>query len=332
MKELTITENESRQRLDRFLQKLLPNASKGFIQKMLRKKNIKLNHSKAEASTLLKVDDCVTLYFSDETFLKFSESPKDNQSLQDPTLTASLDRVYESEHLLVVNKPAGLLTQPDKSGESSLIDQALAYLISTKAYNPANEITFVPACSNRLDRNTSGIVLIPKDFKTLQQVNQSIRERQTRKNYLALVSGLTPDSGSCSHYFEKSAAQNRSSVASTPINDKAQTVLLHYRRLAAYNNTSLLEIDLKTGRSHQIRVQLSHIGHPIVGDPKYGDAEVNQLFKKNYQLKSQLLHSHTYCLLDQCFTAPIPALFLRVLNALHYDPDLLKELSHGILE
>ncbi|MDK2937007.1 MAG: rRNA pseudouridine synthase [Eubacteriaceae bacterium] len=332
MKEILITENESNQRLDRFLQKLLPNASKGFIQKMLRKKNIKLNQQKAEASDFLKIDDCVTLYFSDETYKKFSRQLNEADYYQKSALSDSINPVFESDHLLVVNKPAGLLTQPDKSGEKSLIDQALTYLIDKKAYDPNRELTFAPACSNRLDRNTSGIVLIPKDFKTLQMVNQAIRKRETRKIYLTLVVGETEASGCCRHYFEKSSETNRSSVADTLSSGKQQSVLLNYRRLAMRQNTSLLEIDLKTGKSHQIRVQLAHINHPIIGDPKYGDPDINKQFRKNYQLKFQLLHSFSYCLDDQCYTAPIPDNFLKILKDLNYDMTLLKELTHGLLE
>lgn len=332
MKEILITENESNQRLDRFLQKLLPNASKGFLQKMLRKKNIKLNQQKAEASDFLKIDDCVTLYFSDETFEKFSRQEKQRDLNRDSSLADAIDPVYESDQLLVVNKPAGLLTQPDKSDEKSLIDQALAYLIDKKAYDPSRELTFVPACSNRLDRNTSGIVVIPKDFKTLQMVNQAIRKRETRKIYLALVSGKTKGSGTCQHYFEKSTDTNLASVADHLSGDKQQSVLLDFRRLATSQNTSLLEVNLKTGKSHQIRVQLAHINHPIIGDPKYGNVDINQQFRKNYQLKSQLLHSFRYCFDEQCFTAPIPENFLKILKDLHYDSTLLKELTHGLLE
>ncbi len=325
MKEFIISPNESNQRLDRFLMKLMPAASKGFIQKMIRKKNIKCNGQKSNPSQLLEEGDHILIYFSDQTFAKFS--PPTKASSVKVSCQQKLDIVAESPSLLVINKPANLLTQPDHSGQASLIDLALDYLIATGAYDPQKEITFRPACSNRLDRNTTGIVLIPKDYKTLQTINGLIRQKKVKKYYLALVAGLVESPGRCLDFGTKDQDANRTEVSDGQLTKDSLIMELNYQPLESRSKTSLLKIDLLTGRSHQIRAQLAHLGHPILGDPKYGRALANQKLKGDDQITSQLLHANHYLIpaLDYNFSAPPPASFLRLAEELGYHYFSLKE-------
>lgn len=327
MKKFIISPNESNQRLDRFLMKLMPKAPKSFIQKMIRKKNIKCNGLKADPALLLKEGDQLLIYFSDQTFAKFSPSAPSRRETLTVACQQELNIIAESPSLLVINKPANLLTQPDHSGQSSLIDLALDYLIATGAYDPQKEITFRPACSNRLDRNTTGIVLIPKDYPSLQAINGLIRQKKVQKYYLALVDGLVENSGSCRDFGTKDQEANRTKVSETKLTKDSQLMALNYQPLESRSNTSLLKIDLLTGRSHQIRAQLAHLGHPILGDPKYGKASVNQKLKSDYQITSQLLHAHQYRLpaLNYSFSASPPAAFLKLAGDLGYHYFSLKE-------
>lgn len=329
MKEIIITENESQQRLDRFLIKLLPTASKGFIQKMIRKKNIKLNNKKADPFVFLKKDDQIQIFFTEETYAKFSgktrNAPQWTKVL--PHQEKLLDIIDESKHLLVVNKPANLLTQPDQSGEVSLIDIAINYLVNSGSYQPEKEITFIPACSNRLDRNTTGIVLIAKDYKTLQTVNQLMRTRKVKKYYLALVSGTIHSPGRCSNFGSKNKKSNITKLSNSQLNKNSHLMELNYQPLENHLNTTLLQIELLTGRSHQIRTQLAGLKHPILGDPKYGNGQVNQKLKADYNLSTQLLHSYNYLIpaLDYNFFALPPIAFLKLAKDLGYTQFPLKE-------
>ncbi len=334
MKEIIITGNESHQRLDRFLMKLLPNASKGFIQKMIRKKNIKHNHKKPDPAVLLQKGDHIQIFFTDETYLKFSQ--KTNSKFKPSEITLFQDKTFEiiaeSEHLLVVNKPANLLTQPDHSGEISLIDLVLDYLITSGSYHPEKELTFTPACSNRLDRNTTGIILIPKDYLSLQTINQLIREKKIQKYYLALVDGIISSPGSCQNFGTKNPKTNLTKLTNTQEKPGSQLMALNYEPLEIHSSTSLLQIELLTGRSHQIRAQLAALGHPILGDPKYGHRALNEKLKSKYGLTSQLLHSYNYIIpsLDFNFSALPSVTFLKIAEALGFHH--FKENKNGLLE
>ncbi len=334
MKEIIISENESFQRLDRFLMKLMPHASKGFIQKMIRKKNIKCNNEKSDPCLLLKKGDAIQIYFSDETYGKFTHKAK--QRPQDPKIASprKLAIIAENKDLLVVNKPANLLSQPDYSGDLSLIDLALDYLIATGSYDPQKEITFTPACSNRLDRNTSGIVLIPKTYQSLQTINTLIREKKVKKYYLALVDGIISTSGSCQNFGTKDKFANLSTVSEAKISKDSQLMALNYRPLESHFNTTLIRIELLTGRSHQIRAQLAHLGHPILGDHKYGKAPLNQQLKKTYRISSQLLHADNYIIpaLDYNFSAWPPDQFLKLAHELNYHYFSKEAKKNGVLE
>lgn len=309
MKEFKIDKNSADQRLDRFLVKLMPLADKNFLQKMLRKKRIKVNNSRAEAKTILVDGDRVQIYFSEETIAGFQKGyhqvtiPPEWRFVFSPP-------VYEDHHMLVLNKPAGLLCQPDASGELSLIDLALSYL------NTPPDAVYRPGLSNRLDRNTSGIIMIPKDLPTSQAVNKAIRERHVQKTYLTLVCGSVNTPGTLKGYLEKDETQNRASISQTTSSNN-KPVHLDYVPVAFSDNYTLLKVTLHTGRTHQIRAQFAAFGHPVVGDPKYGNGQDASLCN-TFGLTHQLLHSLEYAIpeMDYCFNAPIPRVFKKVIQQL----------------
>ena len=289
MKELYIDTNAAGQRIDRYLLKRFPRASKGFLQKMLRKKQITLNQGRAQPQAFLNEGDCIQVFFSDETIAHFSDNGQTVPKPPIPPNNTLFDQpVYEDEHILVVNKPDGLLTQPDASGEPALSDW-----LSTAIKNDGG--TFHPAPSNRLDKNTSGIIMIPKDYPTQKLVNATIRSRSILKEYLALVKGTI--------------------APSLTLRDQLGCV-----RIASNQDTSLVRIRLFTGRAHQIRVQLAAANHPIIGDPKYGNRAVNNAFFERYGLRRQLLHSVHYAIPDLSydFKAPVPQDFQSILRDLGY--------------
>jgi len=324
MKEIIVTENESNQRLDRFLGKLMPQASKGFLQKMLRKKRIKLNGQKSEPNTVITPGDKLQIYFSEETILGFRNVAKTEKSLKS---NVPLDIIFEDTDLLVINKPVELLTQPDKTGEASLIDLAVSYLTDKGDYDPIANLTFTPACANRLDKNTTGIVLVPKNFQTLQAVNEAIREDATKKVYFAMVLGEPPEKGEIIGYLKKDPETNTVTFSEEPTSDKDKKAQLSYQNLGCRSGYSLLKITLGTGRSHQIRVQLAAMGYPILGDPKYGNRRLNIRLYEDFGVRSQLLHSASFTLtpMHKTFLAPLPLNFEKILRSFGFKATLTME-------
>lgn len=322
MKQYTIDENSGNQRLDRYLSKLMPLADRNFLQKMLRKKRIKLNGGRAEPKDTVHSGDTVQVYFSEETIAGFQEKKTQRHVDLTPEIKKIFELpVYEDEHLLVINKPAGLLSQADSSGDLSLIDAARTYL---KKNATDNAKAFEVVISNRLDRNTSGIILMPKDYPTLQTVNAAIRERQALKEYHTIVLGVLKKPGTLTGFLTKDTSENKSAIQSQ-FEKGAKEVRLDYCPLADNGKFTFLEITLHTGRSHQIRTQLADYGFPIIGDYKYGDTSINRQFNQKYGLKHHLLHSRHYAIKDlgYDFTAPYPELFKQLLRELKLDREAL---------
>lgn len=273
MKEIKITNNEAGQRLDRFLKKYLNKANSSYIYKMIRKKNIKLNDAKAEPEAVLKNDDIVKIFLSDETIEKFREKKNLIQT------EIHFKVVYEDDNILIVNKPVGLSTQPDLTSMKSLVDEIKLYL-DAKEQNIS--FTFKPAVCNRLDKNTSGLVIAAKNYETVKQVNKAIRERTIKKYYEAKVHGLVTKDLELKDYIIKNDRKNMVEIVKEE-SENTKNIITYVHPIKTEKNHTWLELELETGRAHQIRAHLSSIGHPIVGDKKYG--------KKDNE-KYQILHAY----------------------------------------
>lgn len=278
MKELTIGQNDAGQRLDRFLAKAVPLLPASLAQKYIRIKRIKLNGARAERDTRLQAGDVLSLYINDEFFDKPRE---DNAYL---TVAApKLNIVYEDENILLVDKRPGLAVHPHDGAEygRTLIDQIQAYLYQKKEWRPREENAFTPALCNRIDRNTGGIVIAAKTAEALRILNQKIRDREIDKRYLAIVEGTLPKKeGSLVGFLFKDAKKNRVFVTDTP-QPGSKSCRTDYRVLASRNGLTLVECRLVTGRTHQIRAQFAHAGHPLLGDGKYG--KLDKRFDRDYQ-------------------------------------------------
>ena len=278
MKELTVGANDAGQRLDRFLAKAVPLLPASLMQKYIRLKRIKLGGKRVERDTRLQEGDVLQLYINDEFFDKPRE---DNAFL---TVAApKLNIVYEDDQIILVDKRPGLAVHPHDGAEygRTLIDHIQAYLYQKKEWNPRGENSFTPALCNRIDRNTGGIVIAAKTAQALRIMNQKIKDRELDKRYLAIVEGVPrPKEGSLIGHLFKDAKKNRVFVTDTP-QPGSKSCRTNYRVLANANGLSLVECELITGRTHQIRAQFAHAGHPLLGDGKYG--KLDKRFDRNYQ-------------------------------------------------
>lgn len=266
MREIIINKNESNQRLDKFLSKRFKTLPKSLLYKYVRTKYIKVNSKRCEVSTRLNEGDLITLYIRDEFF---EDSAEENYDfLKAPN---KLVVIYEDENLLLVNKPPGLIVHPDENYHfDSLITRIHHYLYDKKEYDPKEEKAFAPALANRIDRNTGGIVICAKNAEALRVINQKIKDRELTKLYLCLVCGqLKRDKGYLKGYLTKDHKKNKVVVTTKPKADSKE-IVTQYKVLKQLGDNSLLEVNLLTGRTHQIRVHMSFIGHPLVGDTKYG--------------------------------------------------------------
>ena len=278
MKEFTIGPNDAGQRLDRFLAKAVPLLPASLAQKYIRLKRIKLGGARVQRDTRLRSGDVLQLYINDEFFDKPRE---DNAFLT--VATPKLNIVYEDDHILLVDKRPGLAVHPHDGAEygRTLIDHIQAYLYQKREWRPREENAFTPALCNRIDRNTGGIVIAAKTAEALRVMNQKIKDRELDKRYLAIVEGTPkPKEGSLKGYLFKDAKKNRVFVTDTP-QTGAKSCQTNYKVLKCANGLSLVECELITGRTHQIRAQFAHAGHPLLGDGKYG--KLDKRFDRNYQ-------------------------------------------------
>ena len=296
MKEFTIGPNDAGQRLDRFLAKAVPLLPASLAQKYIRLKRIKLGGKRVERDTRLNEGDVLQLYINDEFFDKPRE---DNAYL---TVAApKLNILYEDDHILLVDKRPGLAVHPHDGAEygRTLIDHIQSYLYQKREWRPREENAFTPALCNRIDRNTGGIVIAAKTAEALRVMNQKIKDRELDKRYLAIVEGTPkPREGSLRGYLFKDAKKNRVFVTDTP-QAGSKSCQTNYKVLATNDGLSLVECELITGRTHQIRAQFAHAGHPLLGDGKYG--KLNKRFDRSYQA----LYSYK---LSFCFTTDAGAL------------------------
>ena len=278
MKELTIGKNDAGQRLDRFLAKAVPLLPASLAQKYIRLKRIKRNGKRADRDTRLEAGDILQLYINDEFF----DTPRqDNAFLT--VAVPKLNIVYEDEHILLVDKRPGLAVHPHDGAEygRTLIDHIQAYLYQSRQWRPREENAFTPALCNRIDRNTGGIVIAAKTAEALRVMNQKIKDRELDKRYLAIVEGTpSPRAGSLKGYLFKDAKKNRVFVTDQP-QTGAKFCQTNYEALASHRGLSLVRCQLITGRTHQIRAQFAHAGHPLLGDGKYG--KLDRASGRSYQ-------------------------------------------------
>lgn len=271
MKEIFIKENDANQRVDKFLIKSFPKLSTSEVYKYIRKKRVKLNNKRCEASNKLSVGDVMQLYINDdlleqEVDLKFLKSNN------------KLNVIYEDENILIVNKPVGLIVhEDDKEKIDTLVNRVKKYLYLKGNFNPNGENSFVPALVNRIDRNTEGLVVAAKNAQSLRILNEKFKNRELQKFYLCLAQGKFKNkTGILNHYLIKDEAKNKVYVSDEQEKD-AKKISTKYRVVEELKNNknknlvnSIIEIELLTGRSHQIRAHMAYIGHPLVGDIKYG--------------------------------------------------------------
>ena len=278
MKEITIGKNDAGQRLDRFLAKAVPLLPASLAQKYIRLKRIKRNNARAQRDDRLCEGDILQLYINDEFF----DTPREDNAYL--TVAApKLNIVYEDENLLLVDKRPGIAVHPHDGAEygKTLIDHIQAYLYAKREWRPREENAFTPALCNRIDRNTGGIVIAAKTAEALRVMNQKIKDRELDKRYLAIVEGTPkPKSGVLRGYLFKDAVKNRVFVTDAP-QKGAKTCETRYEVLESRNGLSLVECELITGRTHQIRAQFAHAGHPLLGDGKYG--KLDKRFDRKYQ-------------------------------------------------
>ncbi len=284
MKEFAIGEKDAGQRLDKCLQRILKEAPASFCYKMLRKKNITLNGSKALGKELLQKGDVIRLFLSDETFDKFAGKRETPASVcKDPQLSV----VYEDTHVLIVNKPAGILSQKAKADDVSMNELCISYLIQNGSYDPSDPVSFTPSVCNRLDRNTSGLLLVGKTLAGSSMLSAILKDRSLHKYYACVVKGSITEPFVVKGYLKKDENANQVQILSEK-EDGAYSVETNFKPLKHRDGLTLLEAELITGKTHQIRAHLSHIGHPIIGDPKYGDPDLNH----RMHAKRQLLHAY----------------------------------------
>ena len=310
---IEIGSNEAGQRLDKFLRKLLKDVPLSAIFKALRKGDVRVNGKKEKEKYSLKEGDLVEIRYiyskkeTKENFIKVNAS--------------GLKIIYEDENVLVVEKWPGILVHPDSNKqEPTLTDYALSYLNNKGDYTPEHEITFTPAPCNRLDRNTSGVVMFGKTFEGLRLLNEAIREGEVKKYYNTLVKGKIRD-GLYKGYIRKNEDANISKIFEQKVPDSKE-IAMEVKTIKTNGAYSFLEIDLITGRSHQIRAHIAHLGCPIIGDNKYGDKKLNSFFENKYGLNYQYLYAYKLIfrnvegrieyLKNKTVTAALPPLFKKI--------------------
>ncbi|AKN29784.1 RluA family pseudouridine synthase [Clostridium carboxidivorans P7] len=279
---IEIGPNEAGQRLDKFLRKWLKDMPLSAIYKSIRKGDVKVNGKKAKEKYALMEGDLIETrdITSNQTKKKFNRIEN-----------SFLKIAYEDENMVVIEKWPGVLVHSDgKKKEHTLTDYVLSYLYDKGDYTPENEVTFTPASCNRLDRNTSGIVIFGKNYEALKLLNEMIREKKIHKYYQALIKGRIKD-GLYKAYIHKNESENISQVYDEPRKDTKE-ISMNVKNIQSCGTFSLVELELLTGRSHQLRAHLNHLGNPILGDTKYGTAKLNSFFFNKYGLNYQFLYAY----------------------------------------
>lgn len=346
MQQVVVSAGQAGQRLDKYLHRLLPNAGMGFLYRMMRKKNITLNGGRAHGEKTISQGDIVRFFFSDETYAKFAGNGagggreadkipgKEHMGMESRIREytrayrrlADIGVVYEDGHVLILNKPAGILTQKASAGDLSLNEWLIGYLIDKDPALVSELKGFHPSVCNRLDRNTSGLVLCGKTVAGLRFLSGCIRERGVRKFYRAICAGDVKEPALVRGYLKKDTARNQARVTLEQ-REGGEYIETSYRPVCRGKGCTLLEVELITGKPHQIRAHLAGLGHPLIGDLKYGDTSLNRQFSREYGLRHQLLHAIRAefpetedpagaALSGKTVSAPCPEPFLRIQEAL----------------
>ena len=316
MKEFIIQKNEENQRFDKYLKKLLPNASTSFLYKMLRKKNIVINKKKATGNEKLIAGDIVQVFLSDDTFAKFSMNPelvqKEYNSLKSLNVKG-LKVVFEDDEMILLNKSYNMLSQKSVPQDVSANEYLLGYMIQKGELSFEEYMTFHPSVVNRLDRNTTGLLIFGKTLNSLQKLGENIKNRSINKYYRAIVAGELTEELELKGYLLKDEKTNKVSYHETEV-EGSDYIETGVKPIATQNGLTLVEIHLITGKTHQIRLHLSTIGHPILGDMKYGNEKINKKYYESHKVNHQLLHAYRLEFSDgRVFTAEVPGVFLKLI-------------------
>jgi 23S rRNA pseudouridine955/2504/2580 synthase len=315
MRKIEIGKNEANQRMDKYLKKYFREAGAGFLYKMLRKKNILLNDKKADGKEILVQGDTISLYLSEETIEKFRTNTVRGNTQTVSYPTTKLDVIYEDEDFLFLNKPAGMLSQKAETKDNSIVEYLTGYLLKKGAISPEELKTFHPSVCNRLDRNTSGLILAGKTLPGLQILSKMLKDRSMKKYYLCLVKGMIHEYAHCEGYLIKDEQSNQVQITgeNTPGASYIETA---YEPLWRGEDITLLKVELITGKTHQIRSHLASLGHPLAGDMKYGLKAWNDKLRKTTGLSRQFLHAwevqfpkldeRAASLSERCVRAPLP--------------------------
>lgn len=283
MKEYVVRSSEEGQTLEKYVRKVLDQVPLSFIYRLFRKKDVRVNNHREDRKFIVHQNDVVSIYISDEKYDEFISE----ENVVKPNNELEQYIIYEDENILLVNKPRGLLVQKDRKNVKALDDMVLSYLSYKGEYDPNNK-AFTPGPSHRLDRNTAGIVIFGKNILTLQYLMSIMQDKsKIEKRYTALVLGNIYKPGKVDAPLKKES--DKSLVKIAPIKDGGKEAITLYEPIKNYGDYCLLSLTLLTGRTHQIRVHMASINHPVIGDNKYGDFAINKVFKEKYHFTNQFL-------------------------------------------
>lgn len=331
MRKITVSKNEAGQRLTKLLAKYMNAAPQSFFYKMLRKKNITLNGKKAEGTEILMQDDEICLFLSDETIDNFTKKQpvaemKKEKAPEVLSLIAGSRILYEDENVLLINKPSGVLSQKAEADDISANEWVIAYLLKKGVLTKEELKSFRPGVCNRLDRNTSGILIAGKSLLGLQTMAELLKTRTLYKEYETIVCGTLKQPQKVKGFLEKNEKTNKVRITERKETEDAVPIETEYLPVCSNGAYTLLRVHLITGKTHQIRAHLAWLGHPVVGDTKYGNKAVNKELADRFDLHCQLLHAAKLVFPEQMkacaelagksILAPRPELFRRISSGL----------------